>query len=187
MYSFYTKSNHDPSSPPIDRPSLVEVVEQSGVHLRRAGKELVGLCPFHDEKSPSFYVNPTKEVEVFHCYGCHAGGDVFAYIMRLKGLGFIEARSYLGVAGPRHFLKLIKPPERVAAEALVAWAKETSLALSFRLRLLAKGMTGEKEPDELCSRQWHLLEVLDDDLANPKLLPELWRRRDVVERIANGC
>jgi len=70
---------------------------------------------------------------------------------------------------------------------MVAWAEKTSLALSFRMRLLARGMTGETEPDELCSRQWHLLEVLDDDLAIPRLLPKLWRERQSVETIINGC
>ena len=185
MSYFSTTHRDKESSSHIDRPSLVEVVEQSGIHLRRAGKELVGLCPFHDEGTPSFSINPDKEL--FHCHGCQAGGDVFTYVMQLKGLTFVEAKSYLRVDGPRHFLKPMKPPERVAAGVIVAWSKKSSLALSFRMRLLARGMTGEEGADELCSRQWHLLEVLDDDLANAMLIPELWKQRDVVERIANGC
>ena len=169
------------------RPSLVEVVEQSGVHLRRAGKELVGLCPFHDEKTPSFYVNPTKEVEVFYCHGCGAKGDVFGYVMQIQGVDFKGALAHLGLAGTSRRLKPMKSPERIAAEVMVAWAKKTSLALSFRMRLLARGMDGEKGPDELCNRQWNILEVLDDDLANAVLLPELWKQRNIVEGIVHGC
>jgi len=185
MYLVSTKQLSDESSPQVERPSLVAIVEHSGVHLRRAGKELVALCPFHNEKTPSFSVNPDKQV--WHCHGCQAGGDVFSYVMELKGIGFIEAKRYLGMDSTRRFLKPVKSPERMVAEALVAWAKKTSLALSFRMQLLARGMTGEEGADELCSRQWHLLEVMDEDLTDATLLPGLWKQRDVVERIANGC
>ena len=185
VYSFSTKQLSSKSSPQIERPSLVEIVEQSGICLRRVGKELVGLCPFHDEKTPSFYVNPDKEL--FHCHGCQAGGDVFAYVMQLKGVGFKEALTCLGLAGTPRILKPIKPLERAAAEIMVAWAKETSLTLSFRMQLLTGGVIDKKGADGFCSRQWHIMETLDDDLANPQLLLELWRQRDVVERIVNGC
>jgi hypothetical protein len=57
--------------------------------LKRKGRELAGLCPFHSEKSPSFYVNPDKGF--FHCFGCGAHGDVIAYMMRTRHLTFPEA------------------------------------------------------------------------------------------------
>jgi len=185
MYHPHTTQRSSESTPNDNRPSLVEIVAQSGVYLRRTGRELLGLCPLHPEKTPSFSVNPDKQV--WHCHGCQAGGDVFSFIMELKGLTFVEAKSYLRVDGPRRFLKPVKSPEQIAAKALVAWAKKTSLTLSFRMRLLARGMTDEEEADELCSRQWHILEALDDDLANAALLPGLWKQRDVVEGIVNGC
>jgi DNA primase len=60
------------------------------VTLRPAGGgSLKGLCPFHDEKSPSFNVNPARRG--FHCFGCQEGGDVIAFVMKIDGLGFTEA------------------------------------------------------------------------------------------------
>jgi DNA primase len=57
--------------------------------LRRSGRQFVGLCPLHDERNPSFYVHPGKQV--FHCFGCGAGGDVFAFVMRAEGCNFFQA------------------------------------------------------------------------------------------------
>lgn len=58
-------------------------------HLRRAGQQYVGLCPFHSERNPSFYVHPERKV--FHCFGCGIGGDVFDFIMRAEGCDFRRA------------------------------------------------------------------------------------------------
>lgn len=59
------------------------------VHLRPQGRNLVGRCPFHDDRSPSFSVSPDKQL--FYCFGCQAGGDVFDFVMRKDGLDFGEA------------------------------------------------------------------------------------------------
>ncbi len=60
------------------------------VTLRNAGGgSMKGLCPFHDEKSPSFNVNPQRQF--FHCFGCQEGGDAVAFLMKIDGLGFTEA------------------------------------------------------------------------------------------------
>ncbi len=85
-----------------ERVSIVEVV--SGyVSLKKAGKNYLGLCPFHAEKTPSFTVN--DERGLFHCFGCGAGGTVFTFLMRADGIGFLEAVEALaqraGVAIPR--------------------------------------------------------------------------------------
>lgn len=71
-----------------ERISIVEVVSEY-VQLRRAGANYTGLCPFHAEKTPSFNVNPAREI--FHCFGCGAGGNAFSFIMRIEGLSFPEA------------------------------------------------------------------------------------------------
>ena len=59
------------------------------VKLRKAGTRMVGLCPFHQEKTPSFSVSPTKQL--FYCFGCHVGGDVFKFVMQIENLTFPEA------------------------------------------------------------------------------------------------
>jgi DNA primase len=59
------------------------------VKLRKSGARMVGLCPFHQEKTPSFSVEPTKQL--FYCFGCHAGGDVFKFVMLIEHLTFPEA------------------------------------------------------------------------------------------------
>jgi DNA primase len=68
----------------------IDEVISSYVTLRNAGGgSLKGLCPFHDEKSPSFHVTPARQF--FHCFGCQEGGDVFTFLMKIDGLSFIEA------------------------------------------------------------------------------------------------
>jgi DNA primase len=68
-----------------------DIVEVIGAHvrLRRSGRNFMGLCPFHHEKTPSFSVNPERGF--FHCFGCGAGGTVFNFLMRMDGLTFPEA------------------------------------------------------------------------------------------------
>ena len=78
-----------------ERIDLAEVVSQV-VTLRRRGTSFVGLCPFHDEKSPSFNVVPQKGI--FHCFGCGASGDVFKFVMQTRGLEFMEALKELGAS-----------------------------------------------------------------------------------------
>ncbi len=71
--------------------SAADVVKIVGdyVKLRKAGANYVGLCPFHQEKTPSFAVHPTKQI--FHCFGCGVGGDVFKFVMLIENLTFPEA------------------------------------------------------------------------------------------------
>jgi DNA primase len=64
------------------------------VSLRKAGQNFVGLCPFHVEKTPSFTVNPRKEI--FYCFGCHTGGDIIHFVEKFEGLTFQEAVEELG-------------------------------------------------------------------------------------------
>lgn len=61
--------------------------------LKRSGQNYTGLCPFHDEKTPSFVVNPIKKV--FHCFGCGAGGDLFHFLTQIEGISFAEALERL--------------------------------------------------------------------------------------------
>ncbi|HAB19190.1 MAG TPA: DNA primase [Verrucomicrobiota bacterium] len=67
---------------------IVDVIGAS-IPLKRAGANFVCLCPFHKEKSPSFNVNPSKQI--FHCFGCHVGGDVFKFVQMYENISFPEA------------------------------------------------------------------------------------------------
>src|SRR5215471_12044554 len=68
-----------------------DIVEVIGAYvpLKRAGGGFVALCPFHKEKTPSFNVNPHKQI--FHCFGCGKGGDVFSFVQEYESLDFPEA------------------------------------------------------------------------------------------------
>ena len=84
--------------------NIVEVI--SGyVPLKKRGQNFWGCCPFHGEKTPSFAVNPAKNM--FYCFGCHEGGDIFKFIMKIENCDFIDALKLLagryGIAVPeRH-------------------------------------------------------------------------------------
>jgi DNA primase len=73
----------------------VDVADEIGlvVALQKSGKSLKGLCPFHNERSPSFYV--FRETQTWHCFGCNKGGDVFSFVQEQQGLDFHETLQYL--------------------------------------------------------------------------------------------
>src|SRR3989344_7599139 len=75
-----------------DRLSIQDVVAPY-VKLRRAGRSLVGLCPFHKEKTPSFHVS--LERGTYHCFGCGEGGDAFSFIEKMEGVDFKGALKQL--------------------------------------------------------------------------------------------
>jgi DNA primase len=103
---------------------LVALVEDY-LKLERRGKNMVGLCPFHNEKTPSFSVSPDKQL--YHCFGCGASGNVFSLIMQMENLTFPEAARFLaGRSG-------IKIPE---AQASVQESDNLKEKI-FRLNLMA--------------------------------------------------
>lgn len=73
--------------------NLASVVMDAGVELRSSGSRKVGRCPFHEDRSPSFFVFPDK----FHCFGCGEHGDVVDFVQKMYGLTFKDALKYLGI------------------------------------------------------------------------------------------
>jgi len=108
-----------------ERTSIEEVVREH-VTLRRSGSSLVGLCPFHDEKSPSFNVNPTTNH--YYCFGCGEGGDAFKFVQLTEGLDFKGALEYLA---DRYGVKL-EPVEEDPATAERRRERERLLELLER-------------------------------------------------------
>ena len=68
--------------------NIVDIISDY-VQLRKRGKNYIGLCPFHTEKTPSFTVS--EEKQIFHCFGCHAGGNVYKFLMEYNKISFVEA------------------------------------------------------------------------------------------------
>ncbi|MFP6646722.1 MAG: DNA primase [Candidatus Latescibacterota bacterium] len=81
---------------------IVEVVSEH-VQMRQAGRNWLGLCPFHNEKTPSFNVQP--ELQIYHCFGCGVGGDVVKFLQEIDRVSFVEAVTFLaeraGIPVPR--------------------------------------------------------------------------------------
>lgn len=75
-----------------DRSDIVDIVSRY-VRLKKTGSNYVGICPFHNEKTPSFTVSQTKQL--FHCFGCGEGGDVINFIMKAENLSFVDAVKHL--------------------------------------------------------------------------------------------
>lgn len=68
--------------------NIVDIISEY-VPLRKRGRNFLGLCPFHSEKTPSFTVN--EEKQIYHCFGCHAGGNVYKFLMEYEKVSFVEA------------------------------------------------------------------------------------------------
>lgn len=182
----------------MDRPSIVEVVGRY-VALHRVGKEFVGLCPFHDDRHPSFSVNPDKQV--FYCHPCAIGGDVIAFIQKIEGLDFNSALSHLGMGREKISSQEVtrRMTIKAASDSLALWASDVSNAIGGRMReagshaaIAAKVLRELPGADEklllgeieVCEREWSLLEILQEDLFNPAFTFDLWRNREAIEGIA---
>lgn len=125
----------------------IDDVVSSYVTLKRAGGgSLKGLCPFHDEKSPSFNVNPSRGF--FHCFGCQEGGDVISFLMKIDGLSFAESLERLadkyGVVLRREDGDQVERPRGPARGRLIEAHK---IAQEFYAEQLAT-------PDALVARQF---------------------------------
>src|SRR5437667_6233599 len=105
----------------------VDVADEisSVVVLQRAGKSLKGLCPFHNERSPSFYV--FSETQTWHCFGCNEGGDIFSFVQKQQGLDFRETLLYLA---EKAGVSLEETRERSPEEKELSVTKELLFKLS---------------------------------------------------------
>ncbi|MCC6422817.1 MAG: DNA primase [Phycisphaerales bacterium] len=88
-----SRTGNDFKASVLQATDIVELIGQT-VALKRRGKDYVGLCPFHQEKTPSFHVSPSKQF--FHCYGCKAGGNAIDFVMRRDRIEFMDAMRLLG-------------------------------------------------------------------------------------------
>jgi len=133
-----------------DRSSVLEVVSDY-VTLKKTGKNYKGLCPFHSEKTPSFMVN--EEKQIFHCFGCGEGGDVFTFLMKVGHFSFPQAVEELakryGVKLPTRELSATQKKEMAKREALF---QVNQIASGYFYDLLTKQREGEEGRKYLSQR-----------------------------------
>jgi DNA primase len=123
-----------------ERCDIVEVIS-SYLPLRRSGANYLGLCPFHQEKSPSFNVNAPRQI--FHCFGCGVGGNVFTFLMRMEGLTFPEAVKRLGEKiGVAVEETPVTPADRQRRDQRERLVKVNEAACAFYHRLLLEDAAG---------------------------------------------
>jgi DNA primase len=154
-----------------DRTDIVEVVGRH-VTLQKSGKDLKGLCPFHQEKTPSFHVVPSKGI--YHCFGCQAGGDVFKFLMQIEGLSFVEAvRELAGPAGVMVPERELTQDERIALKSRATLYDVLEEATQMWESVLWT------HPDGQPGREYLAKRGLSDDIARRARLgyaPEGWTR-----------
>lgn len=131
----------------IDKPDIFAVMEREGIELKH-GK---ALCPFHDERTPSFTVSGKRQR--FHCFGCGESGDVIDFIKKLHNLSFKDAISYLGVR-PGHPVQINQAIQR-----------RRSIQQSYEKAI-------NKVYSRLCDRARHLNGILLQVKNNPSTLTD---------------
>jgi len=165
----------------IDRADIVDVVG-SRVALKKSGKNYSGLCPFHDEKSPSFSVSPDKQF--FHCFGCQESGSALTFLMKYERMEFVEAvetlAKDLGLTVPREksnrnyvevdqrIFQALEKAERVYKQQL----RGMPAAVDY---LKGRGLTGVTARDfgiGYAAEGWHSLSevLLDEDVSAEVML-----------------
>jgi DNA primase len=123
-----------------ERSDIVEVIS-SYLPLKRSGANYLGCCPFHQEKTPSFNVNSPRQI--FHCFGCGVGGNVFTFIMRMEGLTFPEAVKRLGEkAGIAVEEAPVTPADRQRRDQRERLLRINEAACNFYHRLLLEDDAG---------------------------------------------
>lgn len=133
-----------------ERISIVEVVSEY-VQLRRSGGNFLGLCPFHGEKTPSFNVNPAREI--FHCFGCGVGGNAFSFVMKMEGLSFPEAVKLMArKTGIEIEERQLTPAEKKTEDERQQFKKINELAAAYYRSILQKGDEGEPARKYLVKR-----------------------------------
>lgn len=135
----------------LDTINLVELVRNSGVELKEHGAKHFGLCPFHADNNPSFYVFVDGH---FKCFGCGEYGDAVDFVKKLNGLSFPDALKMLGL----HKNELSeedkasiesKRNRRELAEAFRQWERETADKLATLVRCANKALGSMKTIDDL--------------------------------------
>lgn len=158
-----------------ERLSIVDVIGEY-VSLRRSGSNYTGLCPFHGEKTPSFNVNPGREI--FHCFGCGAGGNIFSFVMKIEGLNFPEAfRKLAARAGVT-----VEERPLTAAEQQALKDREVQRSIMLLAAQRYRDLL-TKHPDGAAARNYLQQREVDPDTAAAYGLGCAPARRDTLVQL----
>jgi DNA primase len=138
----------------LSRVDIVNVVDRS-VPLKKAGANYMACCPFHNEKSPSFTVSPTKQF--YHCFGCGAHGTAISFLMEHQGLSFVEAiqdlAKQMGMIVPQEIREINQPEQAIKKtipdmheamlQATQYYRKQLKIAPQAIEYLKSRGLSGE--------------------------------------------
>lgn len=140
------------ASTPIEEiKSRIDIVDLVGsyVRLQKAGVNFKARCPFHEEKTPSFFVSPSRQS--WHCFGCNRGGDIFSFLQEIEGIDFSEA---LRILAQRAGVEL-RRESREARDARERLFEMHELATAFFITQLEKSSAGKRAREYLLSRGLH--------------------------------
>ena len=165
----------------IDRADIVSVIDER-VTLKKTGKNYSGLCPFHDEKTPSFSVSPDKQF--FHCFGCQESGTVLTFLMKYERLEFVEAVEMLardmGMEVPREqgrgpVVKVDEDLYSILGQAERFYRSQLRGATQAVEYLKGRGLTGEIARDfgiGYAPAEWHGIgdALIGERISEEKLL-----------------
>jgi DNA primase len=130
----------------------VDIVDVIGeyVQLKKQGRNLIGLCPFHGENTPSFSVSPEKQL--YHCFGCGAGGNAFSFIMAIEGYEFLDSVKHLATRTNIDLPELEKSETTNANSELTAMIAGNELAAKYYHHLLINTEQGKEALNYLLKR-----------------------------------
>lgn len=168
---------------------IVDVISET-TSLKKAGKNYIGLCPFHSEKTPSFSVN--REKQMFYCFGCGVGGDVFKFIEKQHGIGFSETLKMLagryGIDIPVGKTSPDQEKRITERENLLAVNKQ---AMKFFHNNLSHGFSGKKAAAYLYQRGMtqEIIDVFNLGYAKKEwsALTDFFSRKSVSSKITEKC
>lgn len=147
---------------------ILDIISEA-VILKKAGKNYVGLCPFHSEKTPSFTVSPAKQI--FYCFGCGTGGNVFSFLTKHEGLTFPEAAKRLAARYGIEIPEYLSPAKQQQISERERLFQINLQAMDFYHQILRNSVGGEKARTYLAKRGVSL-----QTIANYKLgyAPDGW-------------
>lgn len=128
---------------------IVDVISDY-VQLKKQGRNYFGLCPFHGEKTPSFSVSADKQI--YHCFGCGAGGNVFSFLMSIEGMTFLESARLLAKRAKFDFPELQNIPSERQSNDTQVMIEAHELLKKFYHHLLLNTKEGQEALDYLLNR-----------------------------------